>query len=70
MPEVKHHEQYMLKITAGPTYAPASHQDVLVNTEKPVHISSSLIDAKIHMRVKDYRGKPYYIQPTSHFIAP
>lgn len=56
MPEVKHHEQYMLKITAGPTYDAKDHQDVLVNTEKPVDISSSLIDAKIHMRIKDYRG--------------
>lgn len=69
MPEVKHHEQYMLKITAGPTYAPASHQDVLVNTEKPVHISSSLIDAKIHMRVKDYRGLPKGSPSTSPYFS-
>jgi hypothetical protein len=58
MPEVTHHEQYMLKVTAGPTYNTKDHQDVLVNTEKPVHISSDLIDAKVHMRIKDYRGTP------------
>jgi hypothetical protein len=56
MPEVKHHSQYILHVTAGATYDPKGHQDVLVNTEKPMHISSDLIDAKIHMRIKDYRG--------------
>lgn len=56
MPEVTHHEQYILRVTAGATYDTKDHQDVLVNTEKPVHISSDLIDAKIHMRIKDYRG--------------
>jgi len=71
MPEVKHHEQYMLKITAGPTYDAKDHQDVLVNTEKPVDISSSLIDAKIHMRIKDYRGLPKGSPSTSpYFSAP
>jgi hypothetical protein len=56
MPEVTNAEQYMLRVTAGPTYGTKDHQDVLVNTEKPVHISSDFIDAKIHMRIKDYRG--------------
>lgn len=52
-----HHEQYMLRVTAGATYDPSKHQDVHVNTEKPVTISSDLIDAKIHIRIKDYRGE-------------
>jgi hypothetical protein len=56
MPEVTHPEQYMIKVTAGPSYNTKDHQDVLVNTEKPVHFSSNLIDATIHMRIKDYRG--------------
>lgn len=58
MPEVKHHEQYILRVTAGATYDTTKHQDVLVNTEKPSQISSDLIDAAIHMRIKDYRGMP------------
>jgi hypothetical protein len=60
MPQVTHHEQYMLRVTAGPSYSTKEHQDVLVNTEKPVHVSSDLVDATIHMRVKDYRGTLLY----------
>jgi hypothetical protein len=56
MPEVTHPKQYMLHVTAGATYDPKDHQDVLINTEKPMHISSDLIDVKLHMRIKDYRG--------------
>jgi hypothetical protein len=66
MPEVTHHEQYMLRVTAGPTYDTKDHQDVLVNTEKSVNISSDLIDAKIHMRVKDYRGILEFPSPHQH----
>lgn len=51
-----HHEQYMLRVTAGATYDAATHSDVLVNTEKPQHIASDLIDAQLYMRIKDYRG--------------
>lgn len=50
------HEKYELRVTAGSTYDRTKHQDVLVNTEKPLHISSDLIDAQIHIRIKDYRG--------------
>ena len=50
------HEQYILRVTAGATYDPAQQQDVLVNTEKPVHIASDLIDAQIRVRIRDYRG--------------
>jgi len=50
------HEKYELRVTAGSTYDRTKHRDVLVNTEKPLHISSDLIDAQIHVRVKDFRG--------------
>jgi hypothetical protein len=53
-----HHEQYILRVTAGHSYDTSKHQDVHVNTEKPVEISSEHIDAKIHIRIKDYRGIP------------
>ena len=51
-----HPDQYILHVTAGATYDTSKHQDVLVNSEKPVDISSDLIDARLHMRIKDYRG--------------
>ncbi|KAF2823188.1 DUF1769-domain-containing protein [Ophiobolus disseminans] len=69
MPEVTHHEQYMLRVTAGPTYNEKEHQDVLVNTEKPVHINSDLVDAKLHMRIKDYRGLPKGSPSTSPYFS-
>lgn len=50
------HEQYILHVTAGATYDTSKHEDVLVNSEKPLDISSDLIDARVHMRIKDYRG--------------
>ncbi|ORY04665.1 hypothetical protein BCR34DRAFT_572510 [Clohesyomyces aquaticus] len=52
------HEKYILRVTAGHSYHPSTHQDVHVNSEKPVDISSQHIDAKIHIRIKDYRGLP------------
>jgi hypothetical protein len=62
-----HHEQYMLHVTAGATYDTSKHEDVLVNTEKPVDISSDLIDARIHMRIKDYRGTLLSLGPSSSY---
>lgn len=50
------HEQYILRVTAGATYDASTHEHVLVNSEKPVRIQSDLIDATVHMRIKDYRG--------------
>ena len=51
-----HHENYILKVTAGPTYDPTTHQDAHVNNSTPVTISTSHLDARIHVRIKDYRG--------------
>ncbi|KAJ8105121.1 hypothetical protein OPT61_g10370 [Boeremia exigua] len=63
------HEKYELRVTAGATYDRTKHQDVLVNTEKPLHISSDLIDAQIHMRIKDYRGLPAGSPSTSPYFS-
>ena len=50
------HEMYSLRVTAGSTYDRTQHTTVPVNTEKPLHIESDLIDAQVRMRIKDYRG--------------
>lgn len=63
------HEQYMLRVTAGPTYDVSKHEPVPVNREKPVSISSDLIDAKVHMRIKDYRGLPEGSPSTSPYFS-
>jgi hypothetical protein len=62
-----HHEQYMLRVTAGATYDASKHEPILVNSEKPVHVDSDLIDAKIHMRIKDYRGT--VPPPIDHYLT-
>lgn len=64
-----HHEQYILSVKAGATYEPSKHENVLVNSEKPTHISSDLIDAKLHMRIKDYRGLPKGSPSTSPYFS-
>ncbi|CBX94685.1 hypothetical protein IAQ61_009369 [Plenodomus lingam] len=63
------HEQYILRVTAGATYDTAKHQEVLVNTEKPVNINSDLIDAQLHVRIRDYRGLPKGSPSTSPYFA-
>ncbi|KAF2702733.1 DUF1769-domain-containing protein [Pleomassaria siparia CBS 279.74] len=52
------HEQYILRVTAGPTYDTSTHENVYVNTAKPITISTEHIDASVIVRVKDYRGLP------------
>lgn len=59
----------MLRVTAGPTYDTSKHQDVHVNSEKPVNISSEHIDARIHVRIKDYRGLPKDSPKTSPYFS-
>lgn len=51
--------QFVLKVTAGPTYDITKHQQVLVNTSTPTTISSDDLDATIHVRIKNYRGLPH-----------
>jgi hypothetical protein len=60
------HEQYILHVTAGATYDTKKHQDVRVNSEIPVDISSDLLDARVHMRIKDYRGM---LPSSSHHLS-
>ncbi|OCK86123.1 DUF1769-domain-containing protein [Lepidopterella palustris CBS 459.81] len=64
-----HHEQYILKVTAGHSYNPATHQDVHVNSSKPIAISSEHIDARIHVRIKDFRGLPANSPSTSPYFS-
>lgn len=49
-------DKYMLRVTAGPAYDPATHETVRVNTSTPTHISSSVCDANISIRIQNYRG--------------
>ncbi|KAF2794755.1 DUF1769-domain-containing protein [Melanomma pulvis-pyrius CBS 109.77] len=66
---MSHYEQYILRVTAGPSYDTATHKEMLVNNEKPMVISNEHVDAKVTVRVKDYRGLPPNSPSTSPYFA-
>ncbi|KAL2151199.1 hypothetical protein VTH82DRAFT_6297 [Thermothelomyces myriococcoides] len=51
-------DKYLLRVTAGSDYELSSHVEVPVNSAKPVHIASDLVDADLCVRVQNYRGLP------------
>ncbi|PSK34239.1 UPF0590 protein [Elsinoe australis] len=62
-------EQYILKVTAGPTYDPKSQVPISPNTEVPFHISTSKLEADITVRVQNYRGLPHSAPKTSPYFS-
>ncbi|KAK5241495.1 hypothetical protein LTR16_009325, partial [Cryomyces antarcticus] len=63
------HKDYLLKVTAGPSYDPKTHEPVHVNTEKPIKISTPHIDANVRVRIQEYRGKWTVSLPSSATTA-
>ncbi|KAF2805739.1 DUF1769-domain-containing protein, partial [Mytilinidion resinicola] len=57
-------DKYLLRVTAGPTYAPSTHTLIPVNTTSPTHISTPLMDAWLNVRIKGYNGLPTSAPPT------
>ncbi|KAI9725946.1 MAG: hypothetical protein M1828_002274 [Chrysothrix sp. TS-e1954] len=50
--------KFRLLVTAGSSYDTSEHQLVPVNLSKPIHVKSDRIEAKINIRVQNYRGLP------------
>lgn len=48
--------QYRLKVTAGPSYDPATHQEVPVNEDKTLHISNEHAATNLAVRIQNYTG--------------
>ncbi|KAK5139665.1 hypothetical protein LTR04_003421 [Oleoguttula sp. CCFEE 6159] len=63
------HKDYLLKVTAGPSYDPKTHEPVHVNTEKPIKISTPHIDANVRVRIQEYRGLPRPSPTTSPYFS-
>lgn len=59
----------MLRVTSGPSYDPASHETVAVNSGTPLNIRSSLCDASILVRIQNYRGLPRGSPSTSPYFS-
>ncbi|KAK4964281.1 hypothetical protein LTR28_003880 [Elasticomyces elasticus] len=62
-------DQFFLRVTAGPTYDASTQQEVHVNTDEAVHISTKEIEADIKIRIQNYRGPPGS-HTTSPYFAP
>ncbi|KAK4984406.1 hypothetical protein LTR50_006619 [Elasticomyces elasticus] len=62
-------DQFFLRVTAGPTYEASTQQEVHVNTDEAVHISTKEIEADIKIRIQNYRGPPGS-HTTSPYFAP
>ncbi|MCJ1356268.1 MAG: hypothetical protein MMC33_006262 [Icmadophila ericetorum] len=62
-------DQYLLRVTAGPSYDPSTHQEVLVNTSTPTHISSPHCTADLNVRIQNYRGLPHGSPSTSSYFS-
>jgi hypothetical protein len=51
------HEKYLLRVTAGPDYDPATHQIVPVNAPEAIEIENEHMTARLNVRIQGYRGK-------------
>ncbi|KAL8799804.1 MAG: hypothetical protein Q9200_007442 [Gallowayella weberi] len=62
-------DKYLLRVTAGPSYDPTSHQVVAVNSGTPTPVHSTLCTASISVRVQNYRGLPHGSPSTSSYFS-
>ncbi|KAI9816021.1 MAG: hypothetical protein M1827_002013 [Pycnora praestabilis] len=62
-------DRYLLKVSAGPSYDPSTHQSVSVNRPTPTHISNLYIEAHINVRIQKYRGLPQGSPATSPYFS-
>lgn len=62
-------EKYRLLVTAGPAYDLNTHKIVHVNTDTPTYVENDFIRAKIHVRVRGFRGLPSSSPSTSSYFS-
>ncbi|KAK4445547.1 hypothetical protein QBC34DRAFT_413016 [Podospora aff. communis PSN243] len=51
-------DQYIIRVTAGPTYNLDDHVEVPVNQPHPLRVSHDHMDIELNVRIRDYRGFP------------
>ncbi|PYH98103.1 DUF1769-domain-containing protein [Aspergillus ellipticus CBS 707.79] len=65
---------HRLKITAGTSYSPSTHQPVSVNSTQPFHLESDLISTDLWVRIQDFthpspqssKTNPYFTSSPHH----
>ncbi|EAS29282.3 uncharacterized protein CIMG_08028 [Coccidioides immitis RS] len=62
-------ERYTLKVTAGPTYDPKTHQIVPVNADETLTIETEHTTAKLCVRIRDYNGLPPNTPRTCRYFS-
>ncbi|TQS39122.1 hypothetical protein Golomagni_00357 [Golovinomyces magnicellulatus] len=62
-------ENYLLQVTAGPSYDCSRHQVVPVNSPKTISIESDFISADLNVRIQSYRGLPLSSPSTSSYFS-
>ncbi|KAK4988726.1 hypothetical protein LTR66_007232 [Elasticomyces elasticus] len=61
-------DQYMLRVTAGPSYDASTHKPVFVNSDKACTFENEFIKAKIKVRIRNYTGLPEESPKTSPYF--
>ncbi|KAF1953785.1 DUF1769-domain-containing protein [Byssothecium circinans] len=51
-------DKYLLRVTAGPSYDPSTHQEVAVNGEEPTLIENDIMTCYLKVKIRDYHGLP------------
>lgn len=62
-------DKYLLKVTAGPSYDPTTHQTVQVNTGAPTHLSNKACDTNLSVHIQNYHGLPHNSPTTSPYFS-
>jgi len=63
------HEKYLLRVTAGPDYDPATHQIVPVNAPEAIEIENEHMTARLNVRIQGYRGLPHGSPSTNPYFS-
>ena len=62
-------DKYILRVTAGPSYDPATHMEVQVNAADPLRIHHELMEIELSVRIQGYEGLPRGSPITSPYFS-
>lgn len=62
-------ENYVLRITAGPSYDATTHVEVPVNNPEPTSIKGDSADIQLNVRIHNYSGLPLGSPSTSAYFS-
>lgn len=60
--------KYMLLVTAGPSYDPATHKTVAVNADDAVAFENEFMRVKLKVRIRDFVGLPEGSEKTTPYF--